>query len=52
MLKGEVAYAGHVKGHADAVKALSDLAGEVFPESSAVGESRVKPVKYAVPLIP
>jgi len=43
VVKGEVAYGAHVKAHADAIEAISEMAGEVFPKGSAVGESRAKP---------
>jgi cytochrome c556 len=43
VVKGEVSYGAHVKAHADAIKALSEMAGEVFPKGSGVGESRAKP---------
>jgi cytochrome c556 len=43
VVKGEVSYGAHVKAHADAIKAISEMVGEVFPEGSAGGESRAKP---------
>ncbi len=40
---GEVSYGAHVKDHADAVKAIAGMEADIFPEGSAVGESRAKP---------
>ena len=43
VVKGEVSYGAHVKAHADAIKAISEMVGEAFPEGSMGGESRAKP---------
>ncbi len=43
VVKGEVPYGAHVKAHADAMRALSEMVSGVFPEGSAVGDSRAKP---------
>ncbi len=43
VVKGEVAYGAHVKQHADAIKAISEMVIDVFPRGSAVGDSRAKP---------
>ncbi len=43
VVKGEVSFGAHVKAHADAIKAISVMVGEAFPEGSMGGESRAKP---------
>lgn len=43
VLKGEVSYAAHVKGHAEAIKGLSEMIGDAFPKGSDVAGSRAKP---------
>lgn len=43
ILRGEVSFASHLKDHADAAQAISEMVIDVFPEGSAVGDSRAKP---------
>lgn len=43
VVKGEVSYGEHVATHARALHATSLMMPDVFPEGSAVGESRAKP---------
>jgi cytochrome c556 len=43
VLKGEVSHAGHVKEHAQAIKAISVMAADVFPKGSDIPTSRAKP---------
>lgn len=43
LLKGEVSHADHVKTHAEAIKGLSEMIGDVFPKGSDVAGSRARP---------
>ncbi len=43
VLKGEVSFGAYVLAHAQAIKAISEMVGDLFPESSAAGDSGAKP---------
>ncbi len=43
ILGGKVSYSGHLAGHVNALREASLMVLDVFPEGSAVGDSRAKP---------